>query len=158
MFYFVFLNSNLAKNEPRISNCTLTSYGIKWRQTLNYKSLRYSDLHDIDFSAKPYSVNCEDICQVTFIVVILNATKYCNESKVLDWECGLEELTRNFSYKLNSINVSSSTRTYSIRNPVETQKIWLPCTGSSKTKCNKYFNKLASSMFQGYSVAIGRNL
>ena len=96
----------------------------------------------LNFSANPYSVNCEDVCQVTFIVVILNATKYCNKRKAMDWECGLEELTRNFSYKLNSIDMSSSTRTYSIRNPVENQKIWLPCTGSSITKCtkiNQYF-------------------
>ena len=114
-----------------------TSYGIKWQQTQTYKTLRYSDLHDIDFSANPYSVNCEDVCQVTFIVVILNATKYCNESKVMDWECGLDELTKNFSYKMNSIDMSISTRTYSIRNPVENQKIWLPCTGSSMTKCNR---------------------
>ena len=92
-------------------------------------------------------MNCEDVCQVTFIVVILNATKYCNKRKAMDWECGLEELTRNFSYKLNSIDMSNSTRTYSIRNPVESQEIWLPCTGSAMTKCNRlnqYFNKVES--------------
>ena len=104
------------------------SYGIKWQQT--YKTLRYSDLHDIDFSANPYSVNCEDVCQVTFIVVILNATKYCNESKVMYWECGLEELKRNFSDKLNSIYNRISLRTYSIRNPFDNEKLWLNCNGS----------------------------
>ena len=107
--------------------------------------MKYSDLHDIDFSANPYLVNCEDICQVTFIVVILNATKYCNESKVMDWECGLDELTKNFSYKLNSTDMNISTRTYSIRNPVENQKIWLPCTGSSMTKCFRPQNNLIKS-------------
>ena len=95
-------------------------------------------------------MNCEDVCQVTFIVVILNATKYCNKRKAMDWECGLEELTRNFSYKLNSIDMSNSTRTYSIRNPVESQEIWLPCTGSAMTKCNRlnqYFNKFCWVLF-----------
>ena len=103
-----------------------------------------SSLISISISIEKEDLKNSESCQVTFIVVILNATKYCNESKVLDWECGLEELTRNFSYKLNSIDMSSSTRTYSIRNPVESQEIWLPCTGSAMTKCNRlnqYFNK-----------------
>ena len=60
----------------------------------------------------------------------MNATNYCNESNIMDWECGLEELKRNFSDKLNSIYKRISLRTYSIRNPFDNENLWLNCNGS----------------------------
>jgi hypothetical protein len=127
------------QKEPRISNCTLTSYGhnnINSENTKLFigkeKILRRSKLQMdlLNFSANPYSVNCEGVCQVHVIAVILNATNYCNESTIKDWECGLEELKRNFSDKLNSIYKRISLRTYSIRNPVDNEHLWLNCNGS----------------------------
>ena len=68
-----------------------------------YHIFRRSDLQKdlLHFSAKPFSVDCFDACKVTVIVVILDATLFCNESNTMDWECGLEELKRNFSSTLD---------------------------------------------------------
>ena len=76
-------------------------------QTLIFLLFRSYGLQkdSLNFSTNPYSVNCVDLCQVTFIVVILNATQYCNESNTVEWECGLDELERHFSNELNSIEM-----------------------------------------------------
>ena len=126
------------------------------------KILRRSNLQMdlLNFSTNPYSVNCEDVCQVNFIAVILNATNYCNESNTMDWACGLEELKRNFSYRINSfdmrnssIDMINSIRTYSIRNPVDNEHLWLNCKGYdardsiSFDGVNSCINELHSSNF-----------
>ena len=132
------------------------NHSWRWNQRQQpYHIFRRSDMQKdlLDFSANPFSVDCFDACKVTVIDVILDATLFCNESNTMDWECGLEELKRNFSSKLNIFK--NSTRTYSIRNPVDNQHLWLPCY-ETDTKDSFYGIKSCLSILHRLNFTSGQ--
>ena len=48
--------------------------------------------NNLGTNTKPYSVKCENVCQVNFIVNYFDATSICNETNSENWNCGLKDM------------------------------------------------------------------
>ena len=59
--------------------------------------------NDLGTNTKPYSVKCENVCQVNFIVNYFDVTSiYCNETNSENWNCGLKEMAKELNINLRS--------------------------------------------------------
>ena len=59
--------------------------------------------NDLGTNTKPYSVKCENVCQVNFIVNYFDVTSiYCNETNSENWNCGLKEMAEELNTNFRS--------------------------------------------------------
>ena len=59
--------------------------------------------NNLGTNTKPYSVKCENVCQVNFIVNYFDVTSiYCNETNSENWNCGLKEMAEELNINFRS--------------------------------------------------------
>jgi len=97
------------------------------------RRLRNIDLYvnEIATNTEPYSVKCEDVCEVIFIVVEFDADVLCDdENNVKNWNCGIDQLEYELEpavLRKSNYYDESIERSYQIKNPFNEEPSFYSC-------------------------------
>jgi len=88
-------------------------------------------INEIATNTEPYSVKCEDVCEVIFIVVDFNADVLCDdENNVKNWNCGIDRLEYELKpafFRTSNYNEEPIERSYQIKNPFNEEPSFYSC-------------------------------
>ena len=125
------------KNKNTIDSKIVFIPGVRGEQespfsrVLEHSALSFNNRYT---NTEPVVVKCVDVCSVTFIVVIFNATSICYENNSRSWDCGLDQLENEISsvdhHDMRNSEVLN--RTYSIKNPISESPPFMKCDGNTK--------------------------
>ena len=88
------------------------------KRVLDFVDLTQNDFHT---NTVPYSIKCEDVCEVIIIVIEFDATVLCDEKKPKRWNCGLDQLDEElepYFPRSSAEDEENMTRVYEIQNPI----------------------------------------
>lgn len=120
------------KNQTKIIFKSEESNDILGTESPSSRKLRNYDLtiNDIATSTEPFSVKCEAVCEVTFIVVDFEADSLCDENDFWNWNCGIDRLKLELApivFLMSNNHEESLMRKYQIKNPFNEQPSFYDC-------------------------------
>jgi len=130
---FVFTcHKNHEKNSTKIIFESEESSDLLGKVSPVTRKLKTFDMsiNEIATNTEPFSVKCEAVCEVIFIVVDFDVSALCDDNNLKSWNCGIEELENELApmvFMMNDFHMDEIKRSYQIKNPFNEQPSFYEC-------------------------------